>query len=215
MSQPTPWEPAAPLDQRVSDEDRDRICDVLRIAAGDGRLTLAELDERLEACYAARTYADLAALVGDLPGQALAGLPVPRQPQAKDVVRAERIGGNLRYEGAWPVPRRLEVEVRGGNVLLDFTTAAVGLPVTEVDVRMRGGNLRLVVPDGWRVDSGELAIRGGSVVHRRGAGQPRPPGAGAVHTVLVSGGLTGGNLVIGPPRAPGRPGLLRRLLRRG
>ena len=34
-------------DQRATHEDRDRVVDVLRLAAGDGRLTLEELDERV------------------------------------------------------------------------------------------------------------------------------------------------------------------------
>ncbi|MFJ3446210.1 DUF1707 domain-containing protein [Streptomyces sp. NPDC086081] len=39
---------------RASHADRDRIVDVLRVAAGDGRLTLEELDERLEAALSGR-----------------------------------------------------------------------------------------------------------------------------------------------------------------
>jgi hypothetical protein len=38
---------------RASDTDRERVAEVLREAAGDGRLTLEELDERLDAVYAA------------------------------------------------------------------------------------------------------------------------------------------------------------------
>ena len=33
---------------RVSHEDRDQVAEALRVAAGDGRLTSDELDERLE-----------------------------------------------------------------------------------------------------------------------------------------------------------------------
>ena len=35
-------------DLRASHEDRDRVVDVLRVAAGDGRLSAEELDTRLE-----------------------------------------------------------------------------------------------------------------------------------------------------------------------
>ncbi|MGZ8738721.1 MAG: DUF1707 SHOCT-like domain-containing protein [Nocardioides sp.] len=48
---------------RVSDEERHRVAEILREAAGEGRIDLAELDERLDATYAARTYADLASSV--------------------------------------------------------------------------------------------------------------------------------------------------------
>lgn len=52
---------------RISDADRHRVSELLRAAAGEGRLDIAELDERLEATYAARTYADLVPITGDLP----------------------------------------------------------------------------------------------------------------------------------------------------
>ena len=54
-------------DQRATHEDRDRVVDVLKLAAGDGRLTLEELDERVGAALTARTYGELTALVSDLP----------------------------------------------------------------------------------------------------------------------------------------------------
>src|SRR5690242_20208884 len=59
--------PADPGELRASHEDRDRVAEQLRVAAGDGRLTGAELDERLELALTARTYRELAALVADLP----------------------------------------------------------------------------------------------------------------------------------------------------
>lgn len=55
--------------QRASDVDRDIAADILCAAVGDGRLTLDELDERLGAALSARTRAELAALIADLPGR--------------------------------------------------------------------------------------------------------------------------------------------------
>ena len=52
---------------RVSDADRHRVGELLREAAGEGRLDIEELEERLEAAYAAKTYADLVPLTADLP----------------------------------------------------------------------------------------------------------------------------------------------------
>jgi Domain of unknown function (DUF1707) len=40
---------------RASHVDRDAVVEVLRIAAGDGRLTPTELDERLEAALTVKT----------------------------------------------------------------------------------------------------------------------------------------------------------------
>ncbi|MDN4160155.1 DUF1707 SHOCT-like domain-containing protein [Nocardioides abyssi] len=68
-----------PTRLRVSDADRHRTAEVLREAAGEGRLDLDELSERLEAAYAAKVYADLVPLVSDLPATpgAAPGLPTP------------------------------------------------------------------------------------------------------------------------------------------
>jgi Domain of unknown function (DUF1707) len=47
--------PMASDELRASHEDRDSVVELLRVAAGDGRLTPAELDERLELALTART----------------------------------------------------------------------------------------------------------------------------------------------------------------
>jgi hypothetical protein len=54
---------------RASDADRDTTVDILCAAVGDGRLTLAELDQRVGAALSARTRTQLAALIADLPGR--------------------------------------------------------------------------------------------------------------------------------------------------
>ena len=51
----------------TSDADRERVAERLRTAAGEGRLTPAELEERLERAFSARTEAELEPLVADLP----------------------------------------------------------------------------------------------------------------------------------------------------
>ena len=52
---------------RASDADRERVAERLRAAAGEGRLTADELEERLERAFAAQTEADLEPLTADLP----------------------------------------------------------------------------------------------------------------------------------------------------
>jgi hypothetical protein len=47
--------------------DRERTIDVLKAAFGEGRLSKEEFDSRSARVLAARTYADLAAVVNDLP----------------------------------------------------------------------------------------------------------------------------------------------------
>ncbi|MDO3702581.1 DUF1707 domain-containing protein [Micromonospora sp. C28SCA-DRY-2] len=77
---------------RAADADRTAVADRLRVALDEGRLSLYEYDERLQQAYAARTYAELDALVSDLPAvtppaaSALAepadAVPAPAHPAA-------------------------------------------------------------------------------------------------------------------------------------
>ena len=52
---------------RVSDRERDEVTTQLRDHAAEGRLSPEELDERVERALAARTGADLDAVLADLP----------------------------------------------------------------------------------------------------------------------------------------------------
>src|SRR5215467_4317154 len=52
---------------RAADGDRALVAERLRNALDEGRLTLAEYDERVRTAYSAVTYTDLNALLADLP----------------------------------------------------------------------------------------------------------------------------------------------------
>ena len=66
MSQTLTTADAPPV--RASDAERDQAAEILRAGYAEGRLSRAELDERLTAAYAATTRADLCHLTSDLPG---------------------------------------------------------------------------------------------------------------------------------------------------
>jgi hypothetical protein len=52
---------------RAADSDREAVADLLREQHVAGRIDSDEHQERIERCYAAKTYADLDAIVADLP----------------------------------------------------------------------------------------------------------------------------------------------------
>jgi hypothetical protein len=81
---------APPADIRAADQDRERAAAALRTHCGAGRLTVDELEERLEAAYAARTLGELDALMADLPALQTWSAPASR-PE-----RAVRVGPGLR-----------------------------------------------------------------------------------------------------------------------
>lgn len=66
---------------RAADTDRAAVAEVLGRAMADGRLTVAEYEERVARAYAARTYGELAELTTDLPaagGARTASTPAPQ-----------------------------------------------------------------------------------------------------------------------------------------
>lgn len=188
-------EVAWPAELRASHGDRDRVVELLRVAAGDGRLTAEELDERLEIALTARTYGELAALTTDLPAAPGFATDAP-VPMPKDVVHIDCRSGNIRRNGRWVVPQRIEVRVTSGNVTLDFTEAVLSQSWLQIDAEVRSGNLTLVTKPGIVVDADDVAIRSGNVKVR----EPWGSGVPVTLRIDVSGKVGSGNLTARPPR---------------
>lgn len=185
---------------RVSHADRDRVVEILSIAAGDGRLTAAELDERLEAALSARTGSELAALTADLP-------PSGIQLQAKDLVRIDQRFGDVSRVGQWVVPRRMEIRLTAGDVELDFTEALITQDTLHIDVELGiGGDLTLITKPGIVVDADGLTGRLGDVKIR----QVTDPHAPVILRVELTGRIRGGEIVARLPRRTFLQWLLRK-----
>jgi len=104
-------------DLRASDLERERTIDILRDAAGEGRLTFEELADRIEEAAAARTRGELARLTRDLPAGRAASAPPPAATSAPGSALAppanqSSVFGDVRREGAWIVPARSSRPVR-------------------------------------------------------------------------------------------------------
>jgi hypothetical protein len=90
----------------ASDADREAVAERLRTAAGDGRLTSVELEERLERAFSARTELELEPLVADLPPPARERRPVRRPDLAPYVFVSLMLIGIWALTGMgyfWPV----------------------------------------------------------------------------------------------------------------
>ena len=175
---------------RVSDRDRDQVVEILQVAAGDGRLTAVELDERLDAALSARTTGDLARLTADLPSD---GMP----PQAKDLVRIDQRFGDVTRSGRWLVPRRMEIRLMFCDAKLDFTDALITHNTLHIDVDLRiGGNLLLVTRPGIVVDTDDLTRSSGDIKIRPASGPDTP----VVLRVQLAGQSRGGDIIARPPR---------------
>jgi Domain of unknown function (DUF1707) len=195
MADSEPGHEVARSELRASHDDRDRVVEMLRVSAGDGRLTAEELDERLEVAMTARTYGELARLVADLPAAGSGAVAPALAPRAKDVARIDCGSGEARREGRWVVPQRLEVKVTSGRVLLDFRDAVITEPALRIDAEVRSGHLTLVTKPGIVVDTDDVAVRSGHVKVRA----PWGPDVPELLRVEVSGTVRSGHLIARPP----------------
>ena len=162
-----------PLALRASDRDRERVVDLLRRHAADGRLTVEELDERATVALSARTVADLEALLRDLPAfdpeAPVAAAAADRRPSRWTVA----IMGGATRSGRWrPAPRSTALAVMGG---CKIDLRHVDPPGAEIFVRAIAvmGGIEVLVPDGWEVELSGIALMGGKEAKLRDA-PPRP-----------------------------------------
>ncbi|MFF4803912.1 DUF1707 domain-containing protein [Streptomyces sp. NPDC001351] len=135
---------------RASHEDRDRVVDVLRVAAGDGRLSAEELDSRLESALSARTLGELAELTTDL--------PVTPAMKGRDLLVVEQHGGKYVRDGRWSVPARIELRTQLCRVTFDFSHAVTTSDVLRIETDMAHGKLVLVGSSDILIDTDGLNL---------------------------------------------------------
>src|ERR1700691_2849908 len=175
-----PADPPSSPALRASDADRDRVIELLRAALADGRLDPAEFDQRLDAALGARTIdapapltAHLIAVPGSAGSLALPRAGTPAEPAAELLTIRER-HGSVRRDGRWTLPHRLALRTVWCDVLLDLTRAVRSGPELVIELRVRGGNVELVLAPGMVVDANELAVRFTRVEISRDAGDGTP-----------------------------------------
>lgn len=86
---------------RAADNDREQIAEQLRAAHAEGRLDLAEYDQRLQQAWAARTYAELEALTADLPRARSLRIPATRNEAPPPEQRRRRGRGRRVVVMTW------------------------------------------------------------------------------------------------------------------
>jgi hypothetical protein len=134
---------------RISDADRHQVAEILREAAGDGRIDLDELDERLEATYAARTYADLVPITFDLPVPGQQPTQAPANPalvvQGPASENHVAILSGLDRRGVWVVPRQMSVFAMMGGADLDLREAQFAAQEVVITVNAFMGGAQITV----------------------------------------------------------------------
>jgi hypothetical protein len=182
------------------------VVEQLRVAAGDGRLSPEELDERLELALTARTYAELAALVADLPAAGTAVSPASLSPTSlspvvapsapKDLIRLHCSSGQAERRGRWVVPNRMDLKVSSGHITLDFTEAVIMQRMLHIDADVRSGHITLITKPGIVVDADDVTVRNGRVKVRAPWGTDVPE----LLRIDVAGKCGSGHISARPPR---------------
>ncbi|MGW5686176.1 DUF1707 SHOCT-like domain-containing protein [Nonomuraea sp. NPDC003754] len=130
---------------RASDHERDRAADRVRVAAAEGRIDLAELDQRLTQVYTAKTHAELERVSRDLPEPGRTDLLVVDQQPTSRV--ALGVFGGFEHEGQWVVPRTFSVLSMFGGGVIDLTEAVFTAHETRINALALWGGTEIVIPD--------------------------------------------------------------------
>ncbi|MWA06363.1 DUF1707 domain-containing protein [Actinomadura sp. LD22] len=139
---------------RASDGDRDRVLVRLHTAYAEGRLTEAELDERIDLALAARTDTDLAEVASDLPAAATAA-PAGHGPAGRFQLAYK---SGVRRTGRWRLPEKYTTVIYKGRSLLDLRAAELDGPVTTIRVLAYKSTVEVIVPPGVRVETGGMGV---------------------------------------------------------
>lgn len=187
---------------RASDAEREQIVQALSEHATTGRLTLAELEERIGQAYTAVTRDDLARLTADLPDPSgeLAttagtqpapsdtGYPVPDGPRRSATRWIVAFMGGTEKRGRWRAAERVNaIAVMGGHDI-DLRHAELDSGDTTILAITVMGGMDIYVPDTIDVEVGGFSLMGGTGER----GSRRPARAGAPRIKVLAYNLMGG-----------------------
>ncbi|RKT04894.1 uncharacterized protein DUF1707 [Streptomyces sp. 3211.6] len=201
---------------RASDADRERVVERLRDAVAEGRLDMEEFEERLEAAYKSRTYAELEPLTSDLPApESSSALSYAPGPVSATSSWQSRIGGTwasssavaimsgFQRKGHWTVPAQFNAVAFWGGGELDLREADFAAREVVITCVAIMGGIEITVPPGVEVDVRGIGIMGGFDQGRSLESRPEP---GAPRVIVNGLAFWGGVAVkVKAPKPPKQP----------
>lgn len=163
-------EPIDPRHLRVSDTEREQVAEQLRVAAGDGRLDLDELEDRITAVYKAKTYAELEPITRDLPSATFPGPSAVPAPATRGRWRVGRKAGRTKSivvmggsenRGSWVVPKRYTAFAWMGGIELDLREAEFEDMEVTIYASCWMAGIEILVPEGLNVQVHGFGFMGG------------------------------------------------------
>jgi hypothetical protein len=181
------------LSGEQAERERAKVIEALTEHFAQDRLSMEELEARLDRVYAASTSSALSAVLADLPSPEAPLVAAPGAPVVHDRegVRSQKslfafMSGVVR-KGPWEVPKMINAVAIMGGIELDLRFAHFTAPVTEIQILAVMGGVSVIVPPGVRVESNGFAIMGG---FGNEVGEPASPNAPVVR--LTGFALMGG-----------------------
>ncbi|WP_129710868.1 DUF1707 SHOCT-like domain-containing protein [Haloactinopolyspora alba] len=182
-----PPQRATPSGLRASDAEREQVVEALSEHATTGRLTLAELEERITLAYRATTRDEIDQLVTDLPASDRSA-PAPEPSRRKLTRWILAVMGGSDKRGRWGVGRRVTaVAVMGGHTI-DLRNAELSADDTTIVAVNWMGGTDIYVPDTIDLHVGGFSVMGGTGEH----GSTRAPRRGAPRIRVLAYNLMGG-----------------------
>ncbi|MGH8876846.1 MAG: DUF1707 SHOCT-like domain-containing protein [Stackebrandtia sp.] len=127
---------------RISNAEREQAIEHLQGCTSEGRLTLDEFSQRVDAVYEAKTYGDLVPLLSDLP--AVGDGVAPAGAAEHDEIAPT--GSSERRTGKWLVPRRIMLRPKGSSLILNFAHAAIGHREVDIELAAKASSMTLILP---------------------------------------------------------------------
>jgi hypothetical protein len=171
---------------RASDSDRERVAESLREAAAEGRLSLDELNERLDQVFSARTYAELAPITADLPSPGT-HQPAPARTASSGPLSSDWFGGQpggsaaiailggFVRKGDWVAPPTLSAVAILGGGEIDLRDARFAEHTVRITAVVIMGGIQITVPEDANVQVNGIGIMGGFDHTAAGSGSPGGP----------------------------------------
>ena len=163
-----------------AERERAKVIEALTEHFAQDRLSLEELELRLDRVYAASTSSALNDVISDLPalaqptGVAQPRSAVPAREKGKEKTLVAFMSGVSR-KGPWPVPEKVNAIAIMGGIELDLRFAQLTAPVTEIQIFALMGGVEVIIPPGVRVESEGFAFMGGFGNDVGDPGNPNAP----------------------------------------
>lgn len=157
---------------RASDAEREATARLLHSAYSEGRLTLAEFDERTAQAYGARFRTELSELTRDLvpldprhlaahEASSYDATPVRRVTGGSGPSTTLTVMGGGERRGPWTCPARHTVFALMGGIDIDLREASLESEHTTIVAVALMGGIDILVPDDLHVEIDGVGLMGG------------------------------------------------------